>query len=147
MLLLCQTLLMATSHSCNLLVYCMSNPAFRRKLYIRILRKQGSISSISNTPTVALHNLSQRRIGSRGPMSKDDSSTISLKSQPKLRHSLSTRVRTTNEKRQFCSNTLQESDRPLHLNVEYKASRAASITTREAMLHPEMPMLRRYNSF
>ena len=142
---LCQTLLLAISHSCNLLIYCMSNPAFRKKLYVRILQKQPSISSISNTPTIALHNLSQR-IGYREAISKNHSLTTSLKLQPTLRHSLRTRGPTTTTKGQFCFRTLQESNRPLHLNVEYKASRAGSITTRAKMLDPEMPMLRRHNS-
>ena len=143
---LCQNLLLATSHSCNLLVYCLSNPAFRKKLYVKLMRKQSSDSSFSNSPTVALHNLSQRR-GYRGTLLNNaTSSTMSTSSKPsaKLRHSLSVRVTTRNSIRHFYSKASRSSNQPLI--AEYKESRTNSIATRTTMIHREIPLLRRNNS-
>ena len=150
-ILLCQTLLLATSHSCNLLIYCLSNPRFRKRLYMKLLHRQANESSQSNTPTFALQTIPQR-VGYRRPIipSRDmhqinRNTSCSLPS--KLRHSQDDRLNTTNPQgRHSLKKTSSKSTQSSQLNVEYSELTFGSIITCTTAVSCEKSLKGRSNS-
>ena len=138
---MCQTLLLATSHSGNLLVYCLSSPAFRKRLYMKLSCKQSSDSRKSNVQNIALHDV-RRRHDENG------------ENAPTLGYSLSDRITTKNLKTQFCPKILQDTTQHFHLNGENNEQRFAFLITRTTTLSttlstttlPEMQLSHRNNS-
>ena len=59
-LLLMKTLLLATSHSCNLVIYCLSNKSFRNTLYEKLLRIKATSTNESVPSNYELQQSSRR---------------------------------------------------------------------------------------
>ena len=59
-LLLMKTLLLATSHSCNLVIYCLSNKSFRKALYEKLLRIKATSTNESMPSNYELQQSSRR---------------------------------------------------------------------------------------
>ena len=56
-MMVCQTFFMALSHSCNLVVYCLSNPRIRTRLYMQFLHGKPTNSNPATSPTFAMQTL------------------------------------------------------------------------------------------
>ena len=82
-IILLQTVLLATSHSCNLVIYCLSNPAFRKKLYRKLLCRQSTGSSLTSTLAGALL-LAPLRVGRRKALQPSDTRLMRTSTEPSL---------------------------------------------------------------
>ena len=79
---LVKTLLLATSHSCNLLIYCLSSHRFRKVLYKKLLRvksrSQDSTNHSNDNLTLFIpptRHSSKKRVDCPGEMSRNDKDT------------------------------------------------------------------------
>ena len=79
---LVKTLLLATSHSCNLLIYCLSSLRFRQVLYKKLLRVKSRSRDSTNHSNDNLtlfipptRHSSKNRVDCPGEMSRNDKDT------------------------------------------------------------------------
>ena len=79
---LVKTLLLATSHSCNLLIYCLSSHRFRKVLYKKLMRVKSRSRESTNHSNEHLtlfiaptRHSSKKRVDCPGEMSRNDKDT------------------------------------------------------------------------
>ena len=133
--LLFQTLLMATSHSVNLIIYCLSNPAFRKKVYRKYCRQTRSYKSTESNTSPVGYRMPQLRIRRfRSTISKDtciDATSPLIVSELKRSQSDKPRAGQRRNQRKGVVNLILPSD---GLDVTFETTQKKSINRRRASI-------------